>query len=409
MSNQRVIVAGGGAAGFFAAIACAQAGSGREVLLFERGPEFLSKVKISGGGRCNVTHAAFDPADLAAHYPRGRRELMGPFQSFQPRDTIEWFETRGVRLVTQPDGCLFPATQSSRTVIELFLREASSAGVRLETGRGIDRLERLPEGGFLVTAGGGAPLRCGQVLLATGGCRGTEGARLPAMLGHEVIAPVPSLFTFNVPVAWLRALAGVVVEDVEASVPGLGLRERGTILLTHWGVSGPVILKLSAWGARLLHERAYDFEVEINWMPGRSEDAVLAALEEARRRHPARLLVNTAFPPLPARLWEQLVLAAEIPRETRWAALSKASARRLAADLSRGRLPVKGKSTHKEEFVTAGGVRLGEVNFKRMESRLCPGLFFAGEMLDIDGLTGGFNFQAAWTTGWIAGRSMAGT
>lgn len=403
-----MIVVGGGAAGFFAAIACAQAAAGQEVTILEKAARFLAKVRISGGGRCNVTHACFDARELASHYPRGERELMGPFRSFQPSDTIEWFESRGVRLVTQPDGCLFPASNSSQTVIDCFEREARAAGVELTLNRGVEQALRRPEGGFELTLTNGETVRCDRLLLATGGCRGPAAGLVPASLGHTVEPPVPSLFTFDVATPWLRGLAGVTVGAVEASVPDQGLRERGILLVTHWGVSGPVILRVSAWGARKLHALNYEFPLHLNWLPHLRPEQIATELEACRQAQPARLIVNAPLPPLPSRLWEQLVLAAGIARDTRWAALSRAARHQLIQQLIRTVLPVTGKSLNKEEFVTCGGVRLSEVNFKTMESRVCPGLYLAGELLDIDGLTGGFNFQAAWTTGWIAGRSMAG-
>jgi predicted Rossmann fold flavoprotein len=404
---QRIVVAGGGAAGFFAAITCAQARPDARVTLLEGGPHFLAKVRISGGGRCNVTHACFDPQILAGHYPRGERVLRGAFQVFQPGDTIDWFESRGVKLVTQEDGCLFPATNSSQTIIDCFLHEARNAGVILRDRCRVERIRRREEGGFELTLTGGELMPCDRLLLATGGCRMADGGALAVSLGHTLEPPVPSLFTFNVGLEWLRALAGVVVDVVEASVPGSGLRERDTLLLTHWGVSGPVILRISAWGARVLHGRQYQFPLLVNWLPHLTPEAITAQLQASRQSQPARLVVNSPVPPLTARLWEQLVLASGIPRSTRWSDLSRQAQHHLVGQLLRTELPVTGKSTNKEEFVTCGGVKLGEVNFKTMESRLCPGLYFAGELLDIDGLTGGFNFQAAWTTGWIAGHAMA--
>jgi predicted Rossmann fold flavoprotein len=408
MSAQRVIVVGGGAAGFFAAITCAESLPGAEVLVLEKGPQFLAKVRISGGGRCNVTHACFDPRDLAAHYPRGEQALLGPFHRFQPRDTVAWFEARGVQLKTQPDGCLFPVTDSSQTVIDCFLRAAQELGVRLRLHCGVSAIQRLPEGGFKLTLTDGETLAAERVLLATGGCRAAVAGQLAVSLGHTLEPPVPSLFTFTVATPWLRELAGVVIEPAEVTVPGTDLCERGPMLVTHWGVSGPAILRLSAWGARTLEARQYHFPLRINWLPELKAEALMAALQACRQRQPARLVGNTPIPPLTARLWEQLVLAAGIPRATRWAALSRSALHALSQQLSRTELPVTGKSTNKDEFVTCGGVRLSEVNFKTMESRLCPGLHFAGELLDIDGITGGFNFQAAWTTGWLAGRAMAG-
>jgi predicted Rossmann fold flavoprotein len=408
MSSRRVVVVGGGAAGFFAAVTCAQTASGAEVTLLEKGPQFLSKVRISGGGRCNVTHACFDAREFAAHYPRGAQALIGPLKIFQASETVAWFEARGVKLKTERDGRMFPATDSSQTIIDCLLGEAKAAGVKLILNCGIECATRRQEGGFVLKLSGGETLECDRLLLATGGCRVPALGQLAVSLGHTLEPPVPSLFTFHLETPWLRELAGVSVEAVEAAVPGTGLRERGPLLLTHWGVSGPVILRLSAWGARELHGLDYRFPLRLNWLPHLGVDALAAQLQSRRAAQPARLVINTPIAPLTARLWERLVRAAGIPGGTRWADLSRAGRHQLVQQLLGTELPVVGKSLNKDEFVTCGGVRLGEVNFKTMESRLCPGLHFAGELLDIDGLTGGFNFQAAWTTGWLAGKAMAG-
>jgi predicted Rossmann fold flavoprotein len=426
MSSSRVIVVGGGAAGFFAAITCAEAAPGTKVTMLEKGPQFLSKVRISGGGRCNVTHACFDARELAARFPRGGQALIGPFQRFQARDTIEWFESRGVRLKTEEDGRMFPVSDSSQTIIDCLVNAARKAGVQLLTGRGVEEVTKRADGGFELKLSNGEPLPCDRLLLATGGCRTPAMGKLAELLGHTLEPPVQSLFTFHIEVPWLRDLAGVSVENVEATVPGTKLRERGPLLVTHWGLSGPVILRLSAWGARELRALDYKFRLEVNWLPqggsrGRSPHheqsagaasvsasrSVEAELNWRRKVQSARLVVNGPIPPIGARLWEQLVFAAGIRRETRWAELSRSAQHELVQQLSRTEFSVTGKSLNKEEFVTCGGVKLSEVNFKTMESRICPGLHLAGELLDIDGVTGGFNFQAAWTTGWIAGMAMS--
>jgi predicted Rossmann fold flavoprotein len=408
MSSRLVVVAGGGAAGFFAAITCAEGAPGIEVTLLEKGPQFLSKVRISGGGRCNVTHACFDAREFAAHYPRGERELIAPLQRFQASDTVAWFESRGVKLKTERDGRMFPTTDSSQIILDCLLGAARAAGVKLHLNRGIEAVTRRPDGAFELKLSDGEALACERLLLATGGCRAPALGQLAVSLGHTLEAPVPSLFTFHIETPWLQELAGVSVEAVEASVPGTRLRERGALLLTHWGLSGPVILRLSAWGARELHDLDYRFPLHLNWLPHLGVEALAAELESRRQTQPARLVVNTPIAPLSARLWERLVLASGLAGGTRWADLSRAGRHQLVQQLVRTELPVTGKSLNKDEFVTCGGVRLREVNLKTMESRLCPGLYFAGELLDVDGLTGGFNFQAAWTTGWIAGKAMAG-
>ena len=407
MNQRPVVVAGGGAAGFFAAIVCAEASPGTKVMVIERSSQFLSKVRISGGGRCNVTHACFDGRELSSHYPRGGAALLGPFTVFQPRDTIAWFEARGVKLKTEPDGRMFPVSDSSQTIIECLVRTAQAAGVELLANRGLERVARQGEGGFRLTLTDGETLGCERLMLATGGCRAAVGGQLAVSLGHTLEPPVPSLFTFHIAAPWLRELAGISVESAEVSLPGSGLRERGALLVTHAGLSGPAILRLSAWGARMLQVVDYRFPLRVNWLPHLGREAIAAQLEFRRAAQPARLVVNTPLPPLPARLWERLVLAAAVPRETRWSGLSRSGRHHLIEQLIGTELQAVGRSLNQEEFVTCGGVRLSEVNFKTMESRLCPGLYFGGELLDIDGLTGGFNFQAAWTTGWIAGRAMA--
>ncbi|HTA95468.1 MAG TPA: NAD(P)/FAD-dependent oxidoreductase [Verrucomicrobiae bacterium] len=403
----RIVIVGGGAAGFFAAINCAEAAPDSEIVLLEKSSQFLSKVKISGGGRCNVTHACFDSRELTTRFPRGERALLAPFKTFQASDTVAWFEARGVKLKTESDGRMFPTSDSSQTIIDCLLRAAKAASVKLFLNRGLERAVKTANGGFELELSDGEKISCDKLLLATGGCRAAAAGQLAVLLCHKLEPPVPSLFTFHIATPWLRALAGISVEPVEVSVARAKLRERGALLVTHWGLSGPVILRLSAWGARELHELDYKFPLQINWLPQFNAEKIAAEFQSRRDSQPAKLIVNTPIAPLPSRLWEQLVLAAGILRDTRWAAISRATQHNLIQQLTRTEFQVAGKSLNKDEFVTCGGVKLGEVNFKTMESRICPGLFFAGELLDIDGITGGFNFQAAWTTGWIAGGAMA--
>jgi len=405
--SREVVIAGGGAAGFFAAIACAEADPRAQVTLYEKGRQCLAKVRISGGGRCNVTHRCFDPRELATRYPRGARALIGPFTRFGPGDTIDWFARRGVELKVESDGRLFPITDSSETIVDCLMRAADDAGVRIIYGRGVSGASRSAGGRLHLSLTSGEGIECDRFLLATGGIRATEAVRPALDLGHRIEPPVPSLFTFNIGEDWLRDLSGVSAE-VEASIVDSKLRGRGPLLITHWGASGPVILRLSAWGARELHGRDYRFTLRVNWLPALTTDTLDKLCDEHRRNSPGRLVANTPFPPLPSRLWEGLVLSAGIPREARWARFGRPEQRRLVDRLNGTLLPVTGKSTNKEEFVTCGGIRLSEVDFKTMGSRICPGLHFAGEVLDVDGITGGFNFQAAWTTGWLAGRAMAG-
>jgi predicted Rossmann fold flavoprotein len=408
MNSRRIGIVGGGAAGFFAALACAETQNSAEIFILEKTSQFLSKVKISGGGRCNVTHACFGEREFAARFPRGERALIGPLKQFQVRDTVAWFAARGVKLKTEGDGRMFPVTDSSQTIIDCLLGAARKAGVKFMTNCGVESVARNATSGFNLTLSTGDTLMCDCLLLATGGCRTPALGQLAVSLGHTLEPPVPSLFTFHIETPWLRELAGISVESVEASVPGAGLCERGALLVTHWGLSGPAILRLSAWGARELYEMNYSFPLRVNWLPHLNAETLTAEFQARHNSQPAKLIVNSPVPPLSARLWAKLLLASGVSRETRWSALSRSAQHQLVQQLQRTEFSVSGKSLNRDEFVTCGGVRLREVNFKTMESRICPGLFFAGELLDIDGITGGFNFQAAWTTGWIAGRAMAG-
>jgi predicted Rossmann fold flavoprotein len=407
MNSERIVIVGGGAAGFFAAVACAEIRRGAEILVLEKTSQFLSKVKISGGGRCNVTHADFDAREFSKRFPRGERALISAFGKFQAADIVAWFENRGVKLKIESDGRMFPTTDSSQTIIDCLLNAAQKAGIKLKTNCGVEAAAKKSAGGFELTLFNGETLLCDKLLLAIGGCRTPALGQLAVSLGHTLEPPVPSLFTLHIEIPWLRELAGVSVGTIEASVPGTKLRERGALLLTHWGLSGPAILRLSAWGARELHAKNYVFPLQINWLPHLTEEKLAAEFQERRKSQPAKWIVNFPILSLPARLWEQLVIASGIARDTRWSALSGTAQHKLIQQLLRSEFPVTGKSLNKDEFVTCGGVSLSEVNFKTMESKICPGLFFAGEVLDIDGITGGFNFQAAWTTGWIAGRAMA--
>jgi len=432
MIPERIVIVGGGAAGFFAALACAESRRAAEILILEKTAQFLTKVKISGGGRCNVTHACFDARELTTRYPRGERALISPFQQFSAADTVAWFEQHGVKLKSEADGRMFPVTDSSQTIIDCLVNAANEAGIKLKPNCGVEGVIKRPDERFSVSlerraptrpASGAVPLlaetvlgvpaaggiiSCDKLLLATGGCRTPALGQLAVSLGHTLEAPVPSLFTFHIETPWLRELAGVSLEAVEVSVPGTKLRERGALLLTHWGLSGPAVLRLSAWGARELHGRNYHFSLQVNWLPHLNGEKLATEFQKLRQSQPAKYITNTPLATLPARLWEQLVIASGVPRDTRWAALSGGAQHRLGQQLLRSEFAVTGKSLNKDEFVTCGGVKLNEVNFKTMASKICPGLFFAGEILDIDGITGGFNFQAAWTTGWLAGRAMAG-
>ena len=403
-------MAGAGAAGFFAAITCAERDPSAEVRLLEATAHTLSKVRISGGGRCNVTHACFDPRELSKRYPRGSRELIGPFSRFGPAETVAWFRNRGVELKVEPDGRMFPTTDDSGTIAGCLESAARAAGVRLSMGCGLRSLEPLGGPGaarLRARLSTGEVVDAHAVLLATGGVKSGSGPSLAAALGHAVAPPVPSLFTFHIEDARLADLGGVSASQAVVTARGTRLRETGPVLVTHWGLSGPAVLRLSAWGARELHALGYRFTLGVNWSAPRTTEHARRLLEADRASHPKRK-VSTANPlEIPARLWDRLVAAAGISPDATWAGVSNDAVRLLALQATASEFAVSGKSMNKEEFVTCGGVSLAEVNMATMESRRVPGLYFAGEVLDIDGITGGFNFQAAWTTGWQAGQAMA--
>lgn len=411
MAQRNLAVVGGGAAGLFGAIACAEADPGCAVTVYEATAHPLAKVRVSGGGRCNVTHACFEPRELAKRYPRGGRELLGAFTRWQPRDTVGWFEARGVRLKTEEDGRMFPVTDNSQTIVDCLMESARRAGVKLRTSCGVKTMVATSEPGapgFRLTLTTGETVECDGVLLATGGNKTNAGFEFARQLGHTIEPPVPSLFTFHINDPRLKDLAGLSVPDAATAVLDSRLRESGPLLITHWGLSGPAVLKLSAWGARELHDRGYKFTLRVNWVPAHNAETLRAALEQAKAGNPRKQVATWCPVGLPLRLWERLVVAAGIRGESIWAAVSGEGLRALAQQVTAGEFAVDGKSMFKEEFVTCGGVRLAEVDFRTMESRFARGLHFAGEVLDIDGITGGFNFQAAWTTGWLAGRALAG-
>ena len=402
-----VAVIGGGAAGFFAALAGADANPAARLTIFERTAQVLAKVKISGGGRCNVTHACFDPEILAQFYPRGGQELRGPFSRFQPRDTIEWFESRGIALKTEVDGRVFPVTDSSQTIIDGLVRETQRYRVGVQCGVELNYIRRRASGdGFVLCLESGETIEADRVILATGsGAQGWEWARF---LGHTIEPPVPSLFTFTLADARLEGLSGVSVADAELQIDGTPLRQRGPLLITHVGLSGPAILKLSAWGARSLHGAGYRAALRVNWLPRISSEKVFQQLTALRATQLQKVAPGKNRWGLPDRLWARLSRAAGLRDGAHWTEVSREKLRALQQELQNGVFQITGKSPFKEEFVTCGGIRLDEVDFRTMESKKVPGLYFAGEVLDIDAVTGGFNFQNAWTTGWIAGRSAVG-
>lgn len=401
-----VLVVGGGAAGFFAAIACAESYPQSRVTLVEAAQQPLSKVRISGGGRCNVTHACFDPALLVQNYPRGGKALRGAFSRFQAKDTVEWFRDRGVALKTEADGRIFPVTDDSATIVECLMQAAKAAGVKLLTQVAVKAVEPAAEG-FQVWLRSGAAMPCDRLLLAMGS--NPQGYAIAQSLGHSIQPPVPSLFTFNVPDERLVNLAGVAVAQAQLGLqtPNQPLLEQtGAVLITHWGLSGPAVLKLSAWGARVLHDCHYQANLLINWLPTSNPETLRQQLQALRNQIPRKSVVGNCPVLIPRRLWERLTDRVGISADSRWAELSNKTLNALLQELTRGQFSITGKGAFKEEFVTCGGVDLKEIDFKTMQSRLCPGLFFAGEVLDIDGVTGGFNFQSAWTTGWLAGNAI---
>ncbi|MFS0515311.1 NAD(P)/FAD-dependent oxidoreductase [Nostoc sp. UIC 10607] len=403
----RIVVIGGGAAGFFGAIACAKANPDAEVTLLEASRQPLAKVLISGGGRCNVTHACFDPEELVQNYPRGAKALRGALTRFGPQDTVSWFAAGGVYLKTEADGRMFPVTNTSETIVECLIKAVATSGVKLRIGTHVTSVRTAADGGFDILLKSGEPIKCDRLLLATGSS--PVGYKIVRDLGHKIEPPVPSLFTFNIVDQKLRDLAGVSVNPAQLRLSGGGksqLQQTGPLLITHWGLSGPAVLKLSAWGARVLHESRYQATLLINWLPQLPQEQVRQQILAVKDEWGKKAIALHRGIDLPHRLWQYIIARAGITTENRWAEISSKTLNQLVQELTQGQYLINGKGAFKEEFVTCGGVNLKEVNFKTMESRLVPGLYFAGEILDIDGVTGGFNFQSAWTTGYLAGLAM---
>ena len=399
---------GGGAAGFMAAITAAEQGV-KCVLVLEATPELLSKVRISGGGRCNVTHACWDPAELVGHYPRGQRALKGVFSRFAAGDAIAWFADRGLVLIEEADGRMFPEQNRSEAVIQCLKRAALKAGVKVQTRAMVQRLSVQSEGGFLVDGRGlDQPLSAQKVMLATGGH--PSGRKMAENLGHQLVPPVPSLFSLSLEASALTACSGIAVDDVglELKLNNQRFRHVGRVLITHRGLSGPATLRLSAFAARALHGSRYRGELRVDWSAGLGRSGVEQRLKQWRQEQARRTLAAAKpFDHFPRRLWQAFLMLAGADGERRWAELPVKSERRLVEILCAQPLSIQGRGPFGEEFVTAGGVDLGEVNLATMESRRCPGLYLAGELLDVDGVTGGFNFQACWSGGWLAGQSIA--
>jgi predicted Rossmann fold flavoprotein len=404
--NRTVAIIGGGAAGYFAALTVAELDPTAQVTIYEAGRRTLAKVQISGGGRCNVTHSCFVPKQLASHYPRGSRELLGAFHRWQPQDTINWFVERSVTLKTELDGRMFPVSDDSKTIIECFERNAAKLGVRLVKELGLNRLEINDDGQFTLAFSDGSLQQVDKVCLASGSLKNAALTRSLENLGHHIEPLAPSLFAFNLADKRTHGLSGLSVQNAAVQTSRKGSTQRGPLLITHRGLSGPAILKLSAWEARELQEQNYHFDIWVNWLGDVTKNQLRERFNHLRKGK--TLVKSKVFEAIPRRCWERLVEVCEIPAAQKWAQLPKDKESALIQELIAGRYQVQGKTTNKDEFVTCGGVRLKEVDFRQMESKLVPGLHFAGECLDIDGITGGFNFQAAWTTARIAGEAIAG-
>jgi predicted Rossmann fold flavoprotein len=399
--NFDIIIVGGGAAGFFSAINIVERNPKLKVAILERGKEVLSKVRISGGGRCNVTHACFEPNELVKFYPRGEKELRGPFHQFCSGDTIEWFEKHGVELKIEEDGRMFPVSNTSQTIIDCFINASHQLGIKIVTGQSVQSIFKAENCWKIETQS--ESYLAEKLILATGS--NPKMWDLLHTFGHAIVPPVPSLFTFNIKDSRIKDLPGIATQ-VSIKVKDTKLNSVGPLLITHWGMSGPAILKLSAWGARILHDKNYQFAIEVNWLNDLETEEAELLLKELKQEHAKKTVSKKSPLELQNRLWESLILAAGISPETKWADLSKLQIQNMANQLTKGVFHVNGKSTFKEEFVTAGGIDLKEINFKTMESKLHQNLFFAGEIVNVDAITGGFNFQNAWTSGFILAQNV---
>lgn len=401
-ANYDVIIIGGGAAGFFTAINIAENNSKLKIAILERGKEVLSKVRVSGGGRCNVTHACFIPNELVKFYPRGEKELKGPFHQFCSGDTIEWFERHGVELKIEDDGRMFPVTDSSQTIIDCFQQAVKKWGIDVLTGQSVQSLFRGEDYWKVETTRD--TFKASKIVMATGS--NPKMWDMLETLGHSIVPPVPSLFTFNIKDPRIKDLMGVSAL-ASVKVKGSRLQASGPLLITHWGMSGPGILRLSAWGARELFAKNYQFVLQVNWLNDLDFEETAELLRELKIEHAKKIITKKSPFDFPNRLWESLVLASGITEATKWADLSRKQLDNLTEQLVNGQYHVNGKSTFKEEFVTAGGIDLKEINFKTMESKILSDLYFAGEILNIDAITGGFNFQNAWTGGFLAAKNFS--
>lgn len=407
MPAKKLVVIGGGAAGFFCAVNAARLNPSLHVTIVEKSSKLLSKVKVSGGGRCNVTHACFEISNMVKRYPRGGNFVKKAFHHFFTTDTIAWFKERGVELKAEEDGRMFPVTDSSQTIIECLLREANKYAVEILMNKDISRISRKEDGWQLV-ASGGQMIEAAFVCIACGGFPKAAMFDWLKELGHSISEPVPSLFTFNMPGHPITRLMGISVENARVKIQGSKLEQEGPLLITHWGMSGPAILKLSAWGARELATINWQFGITINWVPSYNENSLREKLQEIRFSNASQKISNKNPFGLPSRLWEFMLEQAAVNAEWRWADLPAKMQNQLIRLLTTGEFAVKGKTTFKEEFVTAGGIDLSEIDPSTMESKKQPGIYFAGEIIDVDGVTGGFNFQHAWSSGFIAAKTIAG-
>lgn len=401
----KIAIIGGGAAGFFSAIAAKENYPKSKVVIFEKAPDILSKVKISGGGRCNLTNGERSISELCKAYPRGGKKLKKIFKEFNTKHAFEWFELRGVPLVIQEDQCVFPQSQDSQSIIDCFLNEAKKLGIEIKTGLGVESIKVKEEQLKLHFSKEGVnPQIFDKVIATTGGSPQRKGLDWLEKLGHKIEEPVPSLFTFNIPKAPITKLMGIVVENALVNIQGTKLKAGGPLLITHWGMSGPAILKLSSHGARTLSEMNYNFNVQVNWVNELNNEVVVEQLGNIASKHSNKMLSNFRPFSIPDRLWIFLLEKTEISSHKKWDELGKKGLNKLTNILTNDIYAVKGKTTFRDEFVTCGGVSLESIDMKTMQSKTCKNLYLAGEVLDIDAITGGFNLQAAWTTGFIAGK-----
>ena len=400
---KKVIIIGGGAAGFFTAINAKEMNPDLEITILEKGKEVLQKVKISGGGRCNVTHACFEPKELVKFYPRGEKELLGPFHQFMTGDTFEWFENNGIPLKIEKDNRVFPESNSSQTIIDCFLGKTNELNIPVLKNHGVTSIEKKDDSWVVHTKE--KQFTCDSLVIAAGSSKKVWD--LSKTLDHSIIEPVPSLFTFNIKDARIKDLLGISVPNASVKLIDTNLEAFGPLLITHWGMSGPAVLKLSAFGARILAKKNYSYQVEVNWL-SRPTNKIENVLLNLKKKQPRKqVALRSPFDEIPKRLWERFVFASQIKLTQNWADLNHVQIENLANQLTKGVFQANGKSTFKEEFVTAGGVDLKEINFKKFESRIHNNLFFVGEVLNIDAVTGGFNFQNAWTGGYIVSKSIA--